>query len=79
MACAAMLPGQLAPSLEIAVSRVGAPNAVVGVIIAAVVLLPEGLAVLRAAHANRLRTSLNLASALPIFSGAPSVYYWPNA
>ena len=33
----------------------------VGIIIAAVVLLPEGLAALRAAQANRLQTSLNLA------------------
>ena len=32
-----------------------------GVIIAAVVLLPEGVAALRAARANRLQTSLNLA------------------
>jgi Ca2+:H+ antiporter len=31
------------------------------VIIAAVVLLPEGLAAVRAARANRLQTSLNLA------------------
>jgi Ca2+:H+ antiporter len=56
-----LLAKKLAPSLESAVSRVGAPNAVVGVIIAAVVLLPEGLAALRAARANRLQTSLNLA------------------
>jgi Ca2+:H+ antiporter len=64
MACltaVVLLAKQLAPSLESAVSRVGAPNAVVGVIIAAVVLLPEGLAALRAARANRLQTSLNLA------------------
>ncbi|MGF1925081.1 MAG: ionic transporter y4hA, partial [Bacteroidia bacterium] len=33
----------------------------VGVIIAAVVLLPEGLAAYRAAKKNRLQTSLNLA------------------
>jgi Ca2+:H+ antiporter len=33
----------------------------VGIIIAALVLLPEGLAALRAARANRLQTSLNLA------------------
>jgi Ca2+:H+ antiporter len=56
-----LLAKKLAPSLESAVSSVGAPNAVVGVIIAAVVLLPEGLAALRAARANRLQTSLNLA------------------
>jgi Ca2+:H+ antiporter len=40
---------------------VGAPKALVGVIIAAIVLLPEGLAAVRAARANRLQTSLNLA------------------
>ena len=51
----------LAPGIESAVSQAGAPKAVVGVIIAAVVLLPEGLAALRAARANRLQTSLNLA------------------
>lgn len=33
----------------------------VGVVIAALVLLPEGLAALRAARADRLQTSLNLA------------------
>jgi Ca2+:H+ antiporter len=56
-----LLAKKLAPSLEAAVSRAGAPNAMVGVIIAAIVLLPEGLAALRAARANRLQTSLNLA------------------
>jgi Ca2+:H+ antiporter len=64
MACltaVVLLAKKLAPSLESAVSRMGAPNAVVGVIIAAIVLLPEGLAALRAARANRLQTSLNLA------------------
>jgi len=34
---------------------------VIGIVIAGVVLLPEGLAALRAARANRLQTSLNLA------------------
>ena len=56
-----LLAKKLAPSLEAAVSSLGAPNALVGVIIAAIVLLPEGLAALRAARANRLQTSLNLA------------------
>ncbi len=37
------------------------PMAVVGIVIAALVLLPEGVAALRAAQANRLQTSLNLA------------------
>jgi Ca2+:H+ antiporter len=39
----------------------GAPPAGVGVLIAIVVMLPEGYAAFRAAHANRLQTSLNLA------------------
>jgi Ca2+:H+ antiporter len=56
-----LLAKQLAPSLEAAVLRLGAPEALVGVIIAGIVLLPEGLAAVRAALANRLQTSLNLA------------------
>ena len=51
----------LSPSIEAAVLALHAPKALVGVIIAMVVLLPEGLAALRAARANRLQTSLNLA------------------
>ena len=51
----------LTPTIEIAVARFGVPKAVVGSIIAVLVLLPEGLAALRAARANRLQTSLNLA------------------
>lgn len=51
----------LAPTIESAVTQLGAPKALVGIIIAAVVLLPEGVAAVRAARANRLQTSLNLA------------------
>jgi Ca2+:H+ antiporter len=47
--------------IEAKVAAWGAPDAIVGVIIAALVLLPEGLAALRAARQNRLQTSLNLA------------------
>ncbi len=61
LAAVVLLAKKLAPGLEAAVERLGAPNALVGVIIAAIVLLPEGLAALRAARANRLQTSLNLA------------------
>ena len=50
----------LAPPIEQAVAAAGAPRAIVGVIIAALVLLPESLAAVRAALANRLQTSLNL-------------------
>jgi Ca2+:H+ antiporter len=51
----------LAPTLEAAVEAIGAPQALVGVIIAAVVLLPESIAAFNAARADRLQTSLNLA------------------
>nr|WP_315464614.1 ionic transporter y4hA [uncultured Rhodoferax sp.] len=56
-----LLAKALAPTIESAVAHAGAPKAVVGIIIAMVVLLPEGLAAFRAAQANRLQTSLNLA------------------
>jgi Ca2+:H+ antiporter len=61
LAAVVLLAKSLAPVIELAVKNAGAPNALVGVIIAAVVLLPEGLAALRAARVNRLQTSLNLA------------------
>lgn len=56
-----LLAKALAPDIENAVINAGAPKSLVGVIIAAVVLLPEGLAAYRAARKNRLQTSLNLA------------------
>ena len=51
----------LSKVVEQTVAQAGAPKAVVGIIIAALVLLPEGLAALRAARMNRLQNSLNLA------------------
>ena len=51
----------LTPVLEKGVASAGAPKGVVGIVIAGIVLLPEGLAALRAARANRLQTSMNLA------------------
>jgi Ca2+:H+ antiporter len=56
-----LLAKSLAPTVEAAVVGIGAPKALVGIIIAAVVLLPEGIAAFQAARANRLQTSLNLA------------------
>jgi Ca2+:H+ antiporter len=56
-----LLAKALAPAIEQAVADAGAPHAVVGVLIAALVLLPESVAALRAAWAHRLQTSLNLA------------------
>jgi Ca2+:H+ antiporter len=43
------------------VAALNAPKAVVGVVIALIVLLPETWAAVRAAAANRLQTSMNLA------------------
>jgi Ca2+:H+ antiporter len=51
----------LTPTVELGVAYFGVPKAVVGIVIATLVLLPEGLAALRAALGNRLQTSLNLA------------------
>ena len=51
----------LSPTLEHLVDRAGAPKVVVGIMIAALVLLPEGLAAYRAARLDRLQTSMNLA------------------
>jgi Ca2+:H+ antiporter len=51
----------LAPSIEAGVRAAGAPQAVVGVMVALMVLLPETWAALRAAARNRLQNSLNLA------------------
>lgn len=50
----------LAPTIENTVAGAGAPFAVVGIVIALLVLLPETLSAVRAARANRMQTSLNL-------------------
>ena len=60
LASVVLLAKTLAKPIEAGVASAGAPRAVVGVIIAALVLLPESVAALRAALANRLQTSLNL-------------------
>lgn len=51
----------LSPTIERAVAAVGAPRAVIGIVIAMLVLLPETWAAARAARADRLQTSMNLA------------------
>lgn len=56
-----LLAKALSPTIESLVDATGAPKALVGIIIAVIVLLPESLAALKAAHVNRLQTSLNLA------------------
>jgi len=51
----------LSPALERGVAAAGAPQAVIGIVIAMLVLAPETWAAVRAARADRLQTSLNLA------------------
>lgn len=51
----------LSPAIESAVREAGAPVAVIGIAIALLVLMPETVAAVRAAIADRLQTSLNLA------------------
>ena len=51
----------LSPIIESLVAAASAPKAFVGIVIAMLVLLPETWAAVRAARANRLQTSMNLA------------------
>jgi Ca2+:H+ antiporter len=51
----------LSPAIERAVVAAGAPRTLIGIAIAIVVLMPETSAAVRAARANRLQTSMNLA------------------
>ncbi len=77
-----LLAETLSPALERGIHAVGLPTSFLGVIIAALVLLPEGLAALAAARANKLQTSLNLSLGSAIASigltipavGAVSLY-----
>jgi Ca2+:H+ antiporter len=78
-----LLAKTLSPNVEKAVFAAGLPPSFVGVVIALIVLLPEGLTAMRAASKNLLQTSLNasLGSAaasigltIPIV-GATSIYF----
>ena len=51
----------LTPTIERGIDYLQVPKAVVGIIIAALVLLPEAVAAIKAARSNRLQTSLNFA------------------
>ena len=51
----------ISPAIEAAVKVVDFPHAVVGVVIALLVLLPESISAVRAAARERVQTSLNLA------------------
>ena len=56
-----LLSKMFAAVVEAGTTLVGAPEAVVGVVVALLVLLPESVAAVRAARANQLQKSLNLA------------------
>lgn len=56
-----LLAKYLSKDVDVLVLKAGAPKSIVGIIIAGIVLLPEGIAAIRAAYNNRLQTSLNLA------------------
>lgn len=55
-----LLAKSLSPPLELILVKQGLPKSLVGIIIAAVILLPEGIAAVSAATNNKLQTSLNL-------------------
>lgn len=59
----------IAPMIESGVASIGAPKAVVGLLIASIVLLPEAITAILAVRQNKLQTSLNLA----LGSGAASI------
>lgn len=61
LAAVILLAKALSPLLEASVEAIGAPIAMVGVVIAAIVLLPEGITAVKAAARNNLQTALNLA------------------
>lgn len=61
LVCVVGLAKAMSPAIEAGVARLHAPQATVGVLIAMIVLMPETWAAMRAARADRLQTSMNLA------------------
>lgn len=55
-----LLSKHMATLVDFGSSTAGAPPALGGIVIAALVLTPEGMAAMRAAYANRLQRSINL-------------------
>jgi Ca2+:H+ antiporter len=56
-----LLAKKFASVIDIGLDAVGAPAAVAGVIVALLILMPEGMAAVRAARADELQRSINLA------------------
>ncbi len=61
LAAVVLLAKTLSPSLDRAIDLAGLPHTFVGVVIAAIVLLPEGIAAAKSALKNQLQNSINLA------------------
>ena len=61
LAAVVLMAKSLTPAVTDGLRLLGAPEAAVGVVIAALILAPESMAAIRAARANRLQTALNLA------------------
>ncbi|MBJ6118176.1 ionic transporter y4hA [Pontibacter sp. BT310] len=55
-----LLAKTLSPTIESIITSYNLPKTLVGIVIAAIILLPEGIAAINAARKNRLQTSLNL-------------------
>ena len=60
LAAVVLLAKKMAPALEAGVTWLEAPRSLTGVVIAALVLMPEGLSALRAAARNQMQMALNL-------------------
>jgi Ca2+:H+ antiporter len=61
LAAVVLLAKTLSYPVDVAIRGAGLPKAFVGVIIALIVLMPEGLAAIKSALRNRLQNSINLA------------------
>jgi Ca2+:H+ antiporter len=61
LAAVVLLAKSLSYPVDAAIAAAGLPKAFVGVVIAAIVLMPEGLAAVKSALRNRLQNSINLA------------------
>ena len=55
-----MLAKQMSAPLDAMVSQLGAPVALGGLVLAALVLTPESIAAIKAAHQNQLQRSINI-------------------
>jgi len=61
LSCVILLAKAISKPIETLILSIGLPQSFLGVVIAGLVLLPEGIASLRAALANQIQNSINLA------------------